>query len=100
MSTVPVINLQDYLSGNPERKAAFVASLGKAYEDIGFVAVEGHGIPDELIERFYTLVESFFALPVETKLNYEIPELAGQRGYTSLLQKKQQPGSRWSSSRE
>lgn len=88
MSTVPVINLQDYLSGNPERKAAFVASLGKAYEDIGFVAVEGHGIPDELIEKFYSLVESFFALPVESKLNYEIPELAGQRGYTSFGREK------------
>lgn len=88
MSIVPVINLQDYLSGDAEKKAAFVAKLGKAYEDIGFVAVEGHGIDDAVIDKFYALVEAFFALPVDTKLNYEIPELAGQRGYTSFGREK------------
>jgi isopenicillin N synthase-like dioxygenase len=88
MSTVPVINLQDYLSGDEALKKAFVGKLGKAYEDIGFVAVEGHGIEDATIDKFYELVEAFFALPVETKLQYEVPELAGQRGYTSFGREK------------
>lgn len=88
MSTVPVINLQDYLSADSEKRASFVEQLGKAYEEIGFVAVEGHGIPDSLIEDFYRLVEAFFALPLDIKLNYEIPELAGQRGYTSFGREK------------
>ena len=88
MSIVPVVNLQDYLSGDSSRKAAFVEKLGKAYESIGFVAVEGHGIPQEVIDKFYNLTEQFFALPVETKLGYEIPELAGQRGYTSFGREK------------
>jgi isopenicillin N synthase-like dioxygenase len=88
MSSVPVVNLQDYLSGDSTKKAAFVEKLGKAYESIGFVAVEGHGIPQEVIDRFYELTEQFFALPVDTKLGYEIPELAGQRGYTSFGREK------------
>ena len=88
MSSVPVVNLQDYLSGDDQKKAAFVAALGKAYEEIGFVAVEGHGIQDAVIDKFYALVEAFFALPVDTKLKYEIPELAGQRGYTSFGREK------------
>lgn len=88
MSIVPVVNLQDYLSGDSTRKAAFVEKLGKAYESIGFVAVEGHGIPQEVIDKFYNLTEQFFALPVDTKLGYEIPELAGQRGYTSFGREK------------
>lgn len=88
MSIVSVINLQDYLSDDPAKKAAFVQALGKAYETIGFVAVEGHGITDETISKFYELVEKFFALPLDTKVKYEVPELAGQRGYTSFGREK------------
>ncbi|MCO5229869.1 MAG: isopenicillin N synthase family oxygenase [Chitinophagales bacterium] len=88
MSIVQVINLQDYLSGDKTKRVEFVKALGKAYETIGFVAVEGHGIPDTLIAQFYDLVEQFFALPLETKLNYEIPKYAGQRGYTSFGREK------------
>jgi isopenicillin N synthase-like dioxygenase len=88
MNIVPVINLQDFLSGDKNKKAAFVEALGKAYEEVGFVAVEGHGIPDALIDSFYGAVEQFFQLPVETKLKYEIVELAGQRGYTSFGREK------------
>lgn len=88
MSIVPLVNLQDFLSNDQTKQNAFVQALGKAYEDIGFVAVEGHGIPDETISKFYSLVEEFFALPVESKLQYEIPEYAGQRGYTSFGREK------------
>lgn len=88
MNIVPVINLQDFLSGDKSKKAAFVEALGKAYEEVGFVAVEGHGIDEKIIQEFYNAVEAFFKLPVETKLKYEIVELAGQRGYTSFGREK------------
>ena len=82
--SIPVVDLADFLSGDPHRKAAFVQALGKAYEEVGFVAVKNHGVPDELIEQQYAYVQQFFALPLEKKLGYEIKELAGQRGYTSF----------------
>ena len=66
----------------------FVQKLGKAYEEIGFVAVENHGIPQELIDEFYQNVKAFFSQDVDTKLKYEIVELAGQRGYTSFGREK------------
>jgi isopenicillin N synthase-like dioxygenase len=81
---IPVVDLADFLSGDPERKEAFVQSLGKAYEEVGFVAVKNHGIPDQLIANQYEFVQQFFALPLEKKLNYEVEGLAGQRGYTSF----------------
>lgn len=87
-SIVPVINLQDYTSGDPGKKKSFVGKLGKAYEEVGFVAVEGHGIPQEYIDGFYRQVQDFFALPLEVKKKYEIIELAGQRGYTSFGREK------------
>lgn len=84
VNTIPSVDLADFTSGDPARKAAFVAQLGKAYEEVGFVAVRNHGIPDELIADLYKYVQEFFRLPSETKHSYEIPELAGQRGYTSF----------------
>ena len=82
--TIPVVDLSDFTNGDAESKAVFVQNLGKAYEDVGFVAVKNHGIPDELIADLYKYVQQFFSLPSDRKREYEIPELAGQRGYTSF----------------
>ena len=81
---IPVVNLADFLSNDPELKLHFVNHLGKAFEDVGFVAVKNHGIGDALLSDLYTYSEGFFGLPSSTKESYEIPELAGQRGYTSF----------------
>ena len=81
---IPVVDLSDFLSGDESRKKNFVAQLGKAYEEVGFVAVKNHGIPDNLIGDLYKFVQQFFALPDDVKLGYEKKELAGQRGYTSF----------------
>lgn len=82
--SIPVVDLSRFLNGNSEDKSAFVQELGRAYEDVGFVAVKNHGVPDELIKHIYEYVQQFFSLPLEQKLKYEIPGLAGQRGYTSF----------------
>ncbi len=81
---IPSVDLDDFKTDDPVKKTEFVQSLGKAYEEVGFVAVKNHGIPDELIEELYKNVQDFFSLPLQQKKNYEIIELAGQRGYTSF----------------
>jgi isopenicillin N synthase-like dioxygenase len=81
---IPVVDLAEFTHGTPEQKASFVQSLGKAYEEVGFVAVKNHGVPDDLIAHQYEYVQQFFALPLDKKKQYEIPGLAGQRGYTSF----------------
>jgi isopenicillin N synthase-like dioxygenase len=82
--SIPVVDLRDFTAGTPEQKQQFVQALGKAYEDVGFVAVKNHGITDELTADLYKYVTEFFSLSTEQKRSYEIPELAGQRGYTSF----------------
>lgn len=84
MTNIPVVDLSDFTGGDPKKKAAFVQELGKAYEDVGFVAVKNHGISADLIADLYQYVQQFFSLPADKKRAYEIPELAGQRGYTSF----------------
>ena len=82
--SIPSVDLADFLSGDTVRKNDFVQKLGKAYEEVGFVAVKNHGVPDQLIGDLYKYVQEFFSLPLDHKKKYEIPELAGQRGYTSF----------------
>jgi isopenicillin N synthase-like dioxygenase len=81
---IPVVDLSDFLSGDIKRKSAFVQALGRAYEDVGFVAVTNHRIEEHLIADLYRYVQRFFALPFDDKKKYEIQGLAGQRGYTSF----------------
>lgn len=81
---IPSVDLADFMSGDQNRRAAFVAALGDAYERIGFVAVKNHLVDEPTVNKLYEEVQRFFELPVETKLKYEIAGLAGQRGYTSF----------------
>lgn len=84
LNTIPVVDLAEFTNGNDQAKHKFVEELGRAFEDVGFVSVKNHGVPQQLIDEYYKVVQQFFALPKEVKKGYEIPELAGQRGYTSF----------------
>jgi isopenicillin N synthase-like dioxygenase len=78
---VPSLDLADFTSGDAVKKAAFVQALGAAYTNIGFVAIKNHGLTNELTDRLYATIKNFFQLDEEVKSKYEIPGLAGQRGY-------------------
>ncbi len=79
---VPSLDLADFLSGNPEKKANFVKGLGDAFNQIGFVAIKNHGLSENLTKRLYDAYQDFFSLDIATKQKYEIAGIAGQRGYT------------------
>ena len=81
---IPLVDLSKFTHGTPEQQQEFVKELGTAFHEIGFVGVVNHGIPKQLIDDFYKASRAFFALPGEVKKKYEIPGLAGQRGYTSF----------------
>lgn len=84
MNKIPSVNLEDFLSDDPKRKQKFVDEIGKAYEEIGFVALKGHFLDDKLVDDLYAEIKNFFELPVDTKQKYEIPGIGGQRGYVSF----------------
>jgi isopenicillin N synthase-like dioxygenase len=84
MNSIPSVDLNDFISGDSTKKKKFVDAIGKAYEEIGFVALQGHFLDDALVENLYKEVKNFFSLPTETKQKYEIPGIGGQRGYVSF----------------
>jgi len=84
MSGIPSVDLKNYLSGDFVKKEMFVKELGTGFEEIGFVALSGHFLSDELVEELYSEIKKFFELPQEVKEKYEIEGIGGQRGYTSF----------------
>jgi isopenicillin N synthase-like dioxygenase len=69
---------------DPAQRARFVQDLGEGLEDLGFIALANHGVPDALLERAYALADQTFGLPEAVKRSYETPRDGRQRGYTSL----------------
>lgn len=84
MSLVPSVNLKDFISGDSSRKQKFITEIGKAFEEIGFVALSGHFLSQELVDNLYSEIKKFFELEQKLKDSYEIPGIGGQRGYTSF----------------
>lgn len=85
---IPRLDLLHYTDGTIEQRNQFSEDIGKAFTETGFVTITNHGMDKELIGDLYDVVQQFFALPEEEKNKYEIPGLAGQRGYTAKGREK------------
>ncbi|MFK8186593.1 MAG: isopenicillin N synthase family dioxygenase [Phormidesmis sp.] len=82
VQTIPVLDLEDFTSGN--RRDTFVSAFGEALSGLGFFALINHGVEQRIIDAAYGAAEAFFALPEDTKVQYEIAALKGQRGFTQF----------------
>ena len=64
---IPLVDLQKFTQGSEAERQEFVQELGHAFQEFGFVGVINHGIPKELVNKFYAESKAFFSLPVEVK---------------------------------
>lgn len=84
MDNIPKLDLFEFTRGTEEQKQKFVADLGKAYEEIGFVAIRNHGLDPLILKELYSEVSNFFQAPIEIKSKYDDSLGGGQRGYTGF----------------
>lgn len=84
MPNIPSLDLSNFLSNNDTLKKDFVKRIGKAYQEIGFIALKGHFLTKDNIDNLYLQIKKFFDLPQEIKNKYEFEGYKGQRGYTSF----------------
>ncbi len=80
---IPSLDLASFTEGSEKDRKKFVHDLGLAYNNIGFVAIRNHFLSEGLTEKLYETIKTFFQLEDSIKQKYEIPHLAGQRGYVS-----------------
>ncbi|HTY68610.1 MAG TPA: 2OG-Fe(II) oxygenase family protein [Alphaproteobacteria bacterium] len=81
MSDIPCIDIAPFLRGTESDKAATARAFGRAFEEIGFAAIVGHGVPEGLIHRTYDVALAFFGLPLAEKMTAMPPERVKSRGY-------------------
>ena len=86
--TIPVVDLDDFRSPDPARRAEFVQTIGDALVEYGFVAIENHRVDPRVLDSTYTTMKEVFDLPPSVKGKYEDRRIGRQRGYTPFGKEK------------
>ena len=66
-SRVPLVDLTEAFDPGPSQDAA-VDAIREACEDIGFLMITGHGVPDSVLSTIEAVSREFFSLPHEEKM--------------------------------
>lgn len=83
--TIPIIDIAPFFTGDETVRKAVAADIDAACCDIGFFAIVGHGVDEDLLARTRQMAANFFALPVEEKLKVERPPQKVSRGYNRFM---------------
>ncbi len=69
--TIPTIDLSKFTSGTDADSRALAAEVDRACQNIGFLVIEGHGVPDSVIQNISRCGRQFFDFPAEVKNRYQ-----------------------------
>lgn len=81
---VPIIDLSPWYGEDHSARTAVASQVARACEEIGFLTVTGHGVPDNVIDGCYGTARQFFELPLAEKLRWEQPSPDQVRGYSAV----------------
>lgn len=87
---LPVIDVSG-LHGSAAERAAIARELRLACTNTGFFYITGHGIPSGLIDQVFTQSRTFFALPMEQKLDLAMAQSSCRHGYEPLKAQTSSP---------
>jgi isopenicillin N synthase-like dioxygenase len=77
------VDLLAFERGSARERSAIVDGVRRSL-GTGFVFTS-HDLPADLVDSAYEMLAEFFALPLERKERWRVPESHGQTGYTGLL---------------
>ena len=83
---VPIIDLAPWFTGDPREKAQVARKVCQACQDIGFLVITQHQIPEALVARVSSLTRQFFDLPLATKRLVDRPSPEMVRGYSAVAE--------------
>jgi len=63
---IPALSLAPW-RGDEASRRQFADDLVRVGHEVGFLTVVDHGVPDDVIDHYFAMLEAFFALPVEEK---------------------------------
>lgn len=78
---VTAVDLEPFRHGDAAARARVAEGIDAACRSTGFLAVTGHGMPPELVERMFAVTTAFFDRPLAEKLRYRLEDKSANRGY-------------------
>ena len=82
--SIPIIDMAPFLDGDLSAKQAVAKQIDHACVEIGFFAIVGHGVSEDLVLEMRQAAVEFFALPEDEKLVVERPPSRISRGYNRI----------------
>ncbi|KAM3453640.1 hypothetical protein MY3296_003671 [Beauveria thailandica] len=82
-TAVPVIDLS--LAQDPATKPRFLSDLQAALVRVGFFYIKNHAVPHEAQQVLLQKSASFFRLPTEKKLEFDIARSKHFSGYSRMV---------------
>lgn len=87
---IPVVDIEKLIDGSDPHSVA--CKIGDICENIGFLYVKNHGVPERLIEDIYRVSKEFFARPFEEKDKLNIVKSGPSlRGYIPMYAENVDP---------
>lgn len=72
---IPIIDFSKWFSAkDPSERLAVSHSLIKAFQDVGFVYITNHSLPEPLLSQAFSTAQSLFALPLDQKMQAPHPD--------------------------
>jgi len=79
---IPVIDLTDYLAGNPGSLRQTAGEIRDALTQVGFFVITGHTVPDALIAQTFAEAKRLHDMPMATKMGLKLNE--HNNGYMAM----------------
>jgi len=73
VTRLPVFNLGEFENSTGASREKHCEDLDKFCSEIGFLLVENHGVPDNVIESQWAAVEQFFSQKTDDKNRVSVP---------------------------
>ena len=81
-ASLPVLDIAALAGDDRERRRQVARDIRRVYEDLGFLYIAGHGVPQRRIDAVFAASRAFHALPAEAKVRLKIN--AAHRGYMGM----------------
>jgi len=78
---IPIVDLAPMFGTDRAAMLRTTAHLREVCRSIGFFYVKNHNVPRAQVDRAVEQAARFFALPLETKMPYDLARLGRHRGY-------------------
>jgi isopenicillin N synthase-like dioxygenase len=86
---IQIVDFAPFLDGSPDSRKAVARKIDTLFQELGFVTLRNHGIPNSSIEDAFIWSEKFFALPNSIKaLAPHPPGYEHHRGWSDIGQEK------------